>query len=309
MAARNAPPLPGGVYAALATPRREHSLDADTGVLFDYLDAIAGAGVSGFVLFGATGEFVHFDSGQRNLVASLAIKRSRVPVLVNVSHSSLEGAIQLAEGALEAGAAGVMLMPPYFFRYGDRDIFAFYAHFFRALEGRIAVYLYNLPFFTNALSPEMLTRLLTELPFRGMKDSSGSWETFELLRHLREQRDLRLMAGHEVIYLRARAGGADGIISGVASALPELMVAWDNAITAGQFQRAARLDQYAQEFLSWLNQFPATVGLKQAAVARGWKQNHFAAPPDEARLNEYRAWLKDWIPRVLAACKAPAVAE
>ena len=83
MTVRQAPPKPRGIYAALATPRRPNSIAADTSALFDYLDVVAKAGVDGFVLFGATGEFVHFDTGQRTLVASLAIKRSRVPVLVN----------------------------------------------------------------------------------------------------------------------------------------------------------------------------------------------------------------------------------
>lgn len=309
MPARIDPPRPGGIYAALATPRRENSIAADTGILFDYLDAIAKAGVNGFVLFGATGEFVHFDTDQRALVASLAIKRSRVPVLVNVSHSTLEGAILLAQGATEAGASGVMLMPPYFYRYSDRDILAFYSAFFAAIGDSVPVYLYNLPFFTNPLSAEVIRQLLTTLPFSGAKDSSGNWEMFEVLRQLRSERDFRLMAGHERIYLQARRAGADGIISGVAAAIPELMVALDRAILSGQDSRATELDQHVQDLLGWLDRFPATLGVKRAAVARGWKQNHSAGPADGALLAEYQSWLSGWIPRVLAACETAAVAE
>jgi dihydrodipicolinate synthase/N-acetylneuraminate lyase len=307
MTVRQAPPKPGGIYAALATPRRPNSIAADTSALFDYLDVVAKAGVDGFVLFGATGEFVHFDTGQRTLVASLAIKRSRVPVLVNVSHSTLDGAIALGQAAAEHGASGVMLMPPYFYHYPDRDIFAYYARFFEALGGRIPVYLYNLPIFTNPLSAELATRLLTEMPFAGVKDSSGEWDSFEMLRRARAQRDFRLLAGHEKIYPRARVSGADGVISGVAAAMPELMVALDRAILAGKQERAAQLDGYVHEMLAWLGRFPATVGIKQAAVARGWKQDHFAAPADPALLSEYRAWLSGWIPRVLAACAPEAL--
>jgi dihydrodipicolinate synthase/N-acetylneuraminate lyase len=309
MPVRPAPPLPGGVYAALATPRRPNSICANTGALFDYLDVVAKAGVDGFVLFGATGEFVHFNTEQRTLVASLAIKRSRIPVLVNVSHSTLDGAIELGQAAAEQGASGVMLMPPYFYHYSDRDIFAFYARFFEAMRGRIAVYLYNLPIFTNPLSAALATRLLTEMPFAGVKDSSGEWDSFETFRQLRAQREFRLIAGHEKIYLRARASGAAGIISGVAAALPELMVALDRAILAGKQERAAQLDGYVHELLAWLGRFPATVGIKQAAVARGWKQDHFAAPADPVLLAEYRDWLSAWIPSVLAACAPAAVAE
>jgi 4-hydroxy-tetrahydrodipicolinate synthase len=293
----------------LATPRRPNSIGADTATLFDYLDAVAKAGVDGFVLFGATGEFIHFNTEQRALVASLAIKRSRIPVLVNVSHSSLDGALELGHAAADHGANGVMLMPPYFYHYSDRDIFAYYSRFFGALADRIPIYLYNLPSFTDPLSAELATRLLTEIPLAGIKDSSGNWDLFETLSQLREQRDFRLFAGHEAIYRRARASGADGAISGVAAAMPELMVALDRAIVAGRQQRAAELDGYVQEMLVWLGRFPATVGIKQAAVARGWKQDHFATPADPALLAEYRAWLSTWIPGALAECAAPGVAK
>src|SRR6185437_6919329 len=103
-----------GVYAAVATPRVADSIEIDPAALFDYLDAIAQAGVDGIVLFGSTGEFVHFELADRMRVATLAIKRCRVPLLVNVSHSTLDGALDLADCAIEAGAAGLLLMPPYF---------------------------------------------------------------------------------------------------------------------------------------------------------------------------------------------------
>src|SRR5438552_19188477 len=97
-----------GVYAALATPRRPNSIEADAAALLDYLDAIVRAGVDGLVLFGSTGEFVHFDLGERMRLLMFAVRRSRVPVLVNVSHSTLVGAVDLAEHAVEIGASGLL---------------------------------------------------------------------------------------------------------------------------------------------------------------------------------------------------------
>src|SRR5690242_10145736 len=63
-----------GVYGAVATPRVADSIEVDPAALFDYLDAIAQAGVDGIVLFGSTGEFVHFEVADRMRVATLAIK-------------------------------------------------------------------------------------------------------------------------------------------------------------------------------------------------------------------------------------------
>src|ERR1700685_876672 len=134
MAKSKQSPRARGVYAALLTPRRPQTIEADAAALLDYLDAIVQAGVDGLVLFGSTGEFIHFDSAERNRVLALAIRRSRVPVLVNVSHSTLAGAVGRAEGAVAAGAAGLLLMPPYFYRYNDEQIAAFYSAFAKELR-------------------------------------------------------------------------------------------------------------------------------------------------------------------------------
>jgi 4-hydroxy-tetrahydrodipicolinate synthase len=121
--------LAHGVYAALATPRRAGLAEPDTAALLDYVDMVARAGVDGLVLFAATGEFVHFDAADRTHALKMAIRRSRVPVLVNVSHSTLEGALALADGAIDSGAAGLLVLPPYFYHYRQDDIHEFYMRF------------------------------------------------------------------------------------------------------------------------------------------------------------------------------------
>jgi 4-hydroxy-tetrahydrodipicolinate synthase len=300
-------PLPAsGVYAALATPRRSSSLEGDAAALLDYLDEITRAGVNGLVLFGATGEFVHFDVGERMRLLMFAVRRSRVPVLVNVSHSTLVGAVELAEHALEVGAAGVLLMPPYFYSYGDGQLARFYEDFVRFLGGKIPIYLYNLPSFTNRISAQLAQALLSSGAFAGIKDSSGEWQMFEALNALQPKRPFKLLIGNESLYLRARAAGADGVVSGVAAALPELLVAIDEAFCNSKLERAQQLDLHLQQFVEWLDKFPTTVGIKQTAAARGWKHEQFAIPLDEqttAILSAFRDWLRDWIPMVLSECR------
>jgi 4-hydroxy-tetrahydrodipicolinate synthase len=295
-----------GVYAALATPRRHNSIEADCGVLLDYLDAVVQAGVNGLVLFGSTGEFVHFDIEERIRVVALAIKRSRVPVLINVSHSSLAGAIMLAENAIVSGAAGLLLMPPYFYQYPDEQICEFYFQFLKMLDDKIPVYLYNLPAFTNALSVSVLTRLLSSGAFAGIKDSSGDWATFERLNDLRRAHPFELLVGSDSLYLRALQAGASGIVSGVAAAIPELIVSLDRAAKAADDQGAARLNERLAEFLVYVDRFPATIAIRQASVVRGWTGTDGAVPLDEdmaAEVIAFHAWFRDWLPIVLAECK------
>jgi dihydrodipicolinate synthase/N-acetylneuraminate lyase len=296
------PPVTG-VYAALVTPRQPHSIEADAASLFDYLDFVVAAGVDGLVLFGSTGEFIHFDVAERMRVLMLAIKRSRVPLLVNISHSTLVGAVDLAQDAIAVGAAGLLLMPPYFYRYSEEQIYEFYRQFVKMAEPTIPVYLYNLPFSTNPISAELAKRLFATGSFAGIKDSSGDWLLFEALNKLRPKLPFKLLAGNETIYLRARLAGANGIISGIAASLPELIVALDRAIEAQDLDRAHLLNKRLDEFLSYLSRFPATVAIKQAAAARGWKINHFAVPFDEdtaAEVIAFHQWFRAWWPSVLA---------
>lgn len=303
MATSNQPPRASGVYAALPTPRQKDSFEADAGVLLDYLEAIVQAGVDGLVLFGSTGEFVHYDAVERTRVLSLAIHRSRVPVLVNVSHSTLAGAIDIAQKAVDAGASGLLLMPPYFYRYAAEHIAAFYSGFVEALNGIAPLYLYNLPMYTNPIPADLAARLLSSGAFAGIKDSAVDWNSFEPLTTLRASVDFSLLVGNEVLYLRGRRAGADGIVSGVAAAVPELLVAMERAIRDCDFDRAERLDQRLQEFVAWVNKFPAAMAIKQAAAVRGWRVAQFATPLDaqtSQELTAFQRWLDDWLPGVLS---------
>ena len=304
MNSSNQKELAQGVYAALSTPRRKGLAEPDTAALLDYLDTIAQAGVDGIVLFGSTGEFVHFDVADRMHSLNLAIRRSRIPVLVNVSHSTLDGAVALADDAVEAGAAGLLLLPPYFYRYGEAEIEEFYLRFVLNIAERIPVYLYNIPAFTNGISASLATRLLGTGQFAGIKDSGGDWELFEALQKLRAKQPFQLLMGNERIYLRGRQN-ADGVVSGLAAVFPELVVELDKAFRENQHDRVTLLHGRLMEFLERVEQFPATLGIKQAAVARGWNFNSMAVPLGSQSLSElenFRQWFQTWFPQALKDC-------
>ena len=61
-----------GVMAACVTPRREGELNIELSALLEVIDFICSAGVNGIVLFGSTGEFVHFEKSDRSRAVSLA---------------------------------------------------------------------------------------------------------------------------------------------------------------------------------------------------------------------------------------------
>jgi len=289
-----------GVNVAAITPWREGPA-IDLGAAFELIEYLSASGAAGIALLGSTGEFLHFELAERLRLLCLGIKRSRVPVIAGVAHSSLDGALTLAREAACAGAAALLLMPPYFFHYSQPEIREFYLRFAAELKEPVPILLYNIPFFTSPIACETALELLATGLFAGIKDSSGDFAYFERLRAARDQRPFNLLVGNDIIFTRARAAGADGVISGVACAAPELMLGLERAIAAGAAEKTARLEARLQEFISWADRFPAPIGVREAVAVRGLKVGPSAVPfgPElQRQLAEFRAWFKTWLPEV-----------
>jgi 4-hydroxy-tetrahydrodipicolinate synthase len=294
--------LINGIYVAAVTPHRQgEGYEADVAAMLEMLDFLAAAGVNGITLLGSTGEFLHLTFDDRVRLVQLAVKRSRVPVLVGVGHSTLDGAVELGRAAIAAGAAGLLLMPPYFFRYSQEDIHEFYVQFAAAVGRSARIFLYNIPFFTNEIAIETATALLSTGQFAGIKDSSGQYGYFERLLAISKEKPFTLLVGSDRIYTQARRAGAHGIVSGVACAVPELLVALERALVKNLAADAARLDAKLQEFIAWHEQFPTPVAIKTAVHERGLTVGPLATPlaaASQKRLEEFREWFNGWLPDV-----------
>lgn len=294
-----------GVIAAAVSPRRPPESSIDLGVMLDLIDFLCDKGIHGIALLGSTGEFVHFDTEDRRHMVHLAAKRSRVPLLVNVSHSLLDGAVGLARDAASAGVAGVLLMPPYYFRYDGESVRAFYLAFARQLGDSVPIFLYNIPSCTNEIPSAVACELLAGGQFAGIKDSSGSVEYFDSLREAAARTPFTILSGSERIYVRSRLFGAHGAVSGIASAVPELMVALERSICGGDTERTHRIEALVLEFIARIEAFPMPVGIKEALKQRKLDVGGMASPlgPDgDRRLAQFGAWFREWLPGALRDC-------
>lgn len=296
----------GGVHVAALTPRRPQSALIDIGATLELVDYYTAQGVDGITLLGTTGEFMHFDTEDRARLASMAVKRSRVPVMVNVSHSTFDGALRLAEEATAAGAAGVLLLPPYYFRYSQDLIREFYLQFVKQMPRETKLLIYNIPLFVSEVKPETSLALLATGQFAGIKDSSGNWDAFVGFSELKKSTPFALFAGSDRLYSKGRAMGWSGVVSGIASCLPDLMVALGRAVDSQNQPKTQRLQQRLEEFVAWLEPFPTPVTMREAALFRKIKVGPHAIPMGGAtavKLDEFRAWLRDWLPGMERDCK------
>ncbi len=115
-----------------------------------------------------------------------------MPLLVNVSHSTLDGSVELAREAAASGAAGVFLMPPYYYKYSQDAIFQFYRGFCRVHASRLArVHRKRSGVYKSEIEIATALALLDTGLFAGIKDASGSWDAFTQLRDHKTKRPLR----------------------------------------------------------------------------------------------------------------------
>ncbi|HYL36843.1 MAG TPA: dihydrodipicolinate synthase family protein [Bryobacteraceae bacterium] len=295
-----------GVIVAAVTPRRAEQHSIDLGATLELIDFLASSGAHAIALLGPAGEFVHFALDDRRHMVTFAAKRSRVPLLINVSHSTLDGAVELAREAASAGAAALLLMPPHYYRYGADAIRTFYLAFAAAVGQAAPIYIGNAPRFTNELPPALAAELLASGFFAGIVDASGDVDAFQFLAQRAGQTRFTLLGGEERIYVAARRMGAAGVVSSAACPVPELMLALETAIREGVEERVRRLEARLIEFLDWIESFPPAAAVKEAAKQRGVKAGVVGAPlgqQDDYRLGQFREWFRTWLPAVLRDCQ------
>lgn len=274
--------------------------------MWDLLDYLVEHGAQGIVLMGATGEFLHFSTAERMRLMGVAAKRSQVPVIYNCSHSTFDGVVEMAQAADASGAAAILVMPPYFFQYKQDQIEAFYRQVVDAAQLRIPILLYNIPQFTNPIAFETAAALLEEGVVQGIKDSSGDLANFKKLHKLRQQHTFSLMLGNDSLAVAARSMGCDGIISGVACAIPELLIALDRAVMTGATEQATRLETRLRQFIEQADVLPTPMAVKQGTTARGLKGGpHSLSCDGKLRQDseKFQEWFKDWLPSVLTECR------
>ena len=291
---RTAKPVEG-VWAALLIPRRPSGA-LDIKALAREVDFLRNQGLMRVVLNGATGEYIRVS--RNDFRRALAVVQESIgedgEFLCGIGAADFRSSVALGRRALQAGARAVLLPAPYFFPYSQDDLQCYFRAAARELGGTIL--LYNLPRFTTPIATETALALIGSSPFiAGIKDSSGSLAILRELTVRKGEHATRIVGDDSALEPALREGVCDGVISGVAGVLPELIMGlW----------RSAPLEQPAlrlREFISWLSRFPVPWGLKWVAEWRGIAAAEFAWPLSEERrqaAKEFQKWFENWWPVV-----------
>ncbi len=177
------------------------------------VDRLMKLGATGVVASGCTGEFWSLSLEERKAVYADAVAAvaGRGTVIVGVGCVGPAETIALAREAKAAGADGVLVLPPYFVKLSDDEIFAHYKTVNAAVD--LPIMVYNIPGnAVNAVTPALADRLADLDKVVAIKESSGDWNNFYATMITVKDR-LRVFCGPSSVFGAPAVGlGADGTV-------------------------------------------------------------------------------------------------
>ena len=220
-------------------------------------------------LLGTTAEFCSISHETRRQVITEGCDAAggRIPVVVNVSDTSLEESLRLATVAAKEGAAGVAICPPYYYAISQDDLLRYTRRFVGSVD--LPVFLYNIPQNAHMEFAVETVRRLAELPdVVGLKNSSGSIHYVAEVGRVKAQRpEFSVLVGTEEIMVSAMEAGADGSVCGGANLFPSLYVKLFASIQNKQQPEMKRLQDLVVRVAGQIY----TVGSAPGSYLRGLK--------------------------------------
>jgi 4-hydroxy-tetrahydrodipicolinate synthase len=223
----------------------------------------------GLAVFGTTSEANSLAAEERStlldeLVASGA-DTSRM--MVGTGCCSITETVKLTSQAVKHGCAGVLLLPPFYYKGVSEE--GLYRYFSEVVERvgnpRLKIYLYHIPPVAMiGLTTGLVERLRKSYPdaIAGMKDSSGDWNNTRMFLDAFAHSGFDVFVGSEAFLLANMRNGGVGTISATANVNPaaihKLYAEWKNADADDQ---QAKLDVIRDFFRK---KYPMISGLKQA---------------------------------------------
>jgi 4-hydroxy-tetrahydrodipicolinate synthase len=235
-----------GILAAVVTP-----FDTDDRVdeprLRRLVDDLIADGVHGLVPGGSTGEFAALSGDERRLLLEIVMDQNagRVPVIAHTGAITTTEAIALSKHAAAAGAAGLLVLPP----YKDRLTVQETSDHLRSIadSGSLPVVVYNLPLATGVnLLPEDIAEMADRSPnIRYLKDTSGDFH--QLTRAIHDFGDVfTTFCGWDTMLLAALVEGAAGCILGSTNLIARPIVSLYDTVQAGDL--AGAREQWARMY-------------------------------------------------------------
>jgi len=278
-----------GVLAPVLTPFKRN-LAPDTELFVRFCRWLHEKGV-GLAIFGTNSEANSMSVAERSdlLAAVIAGGLPARALLPGTGTCAIPDSVRLSAEAAKAGCAGVLMLPPFYYKPVSEDgLFAAYSEVVeRVGDAKLKILLYHIPQLSGVpIPPGLIERLIKQYPgvFIGIKDSSGDFATTKGM--IERFPGFKVYCGSERFLLATMRAGGAGCISATANvnpaAIARLQRSWreENA----DEQQAALVDIRVV-----FEAYPTIAALKTAAARFGEAESFAAVCPPLTALTQDQA--------------------
>ncbi|BAP54392.1 dihydrodipicolinate synthase [Thioploca ingrica] len=195
------------------------------------------------IAVGTTGEAATLTHDEHCEVIQIVVEQvaGRIPVIAGTGSNSTAEAIDYTRYAQQAGAAGCLLVTPYYNKPTQEGLYLHYKKIAEAVD--IPQLLYNVPGRTACdLLPETVKRLAQIDNIVGIKEAVGDQERInELLKIATDQ--FIILSGDDATAMELILRGGKGTISVTANVAPQAMHAMCQQALAGDRAGAEAINQ------------------------------------------------------------------
>ena len=227
-----------GVLAPVVTPF-DKDLNPDAPRFIAHCKWLISQG-SGLAAFGTNSEANSLSFNERIALLDALLTAGVDPqrLMPGTGCCALTDSVRLTEHAVKAGCAGVLMLPPFYYKgVSDEGLYRNYSEIIeRVGDDRLRIYLYHIPpVAVVGITPKLVERLLKKYPtaIAGMKDSSGDWNNTKTFLDAFAKSGFDVFAGSESFLLANMRNGGAGCISATANvnpaAIDKLYREWQNA--------------------------------------------------------------------------------
>ncbi len=288
-----------GVYPAMLTPF--DNLGKINGpVVKDMVDFYIEKGMDGLFPVSSCGEFAHMTLDERKELIDMVTEHNngRLPVTPGAGATHPGHVIEVARHAQKAGCEAVVVCAPYYYEVTQGMVERYFETILEAVD--IPVILYNIPAFSNEISPTTISSLSIRENVIGVKDSSANMTN---LTHILDfvqnaKMDFQVLTGSEQMFYPFLCAGGKGSMTGMGAVVPEIMVAIKRHFEKGEYEKAKRAQYLMLPLLRLMLTVPFPVGFKAALETRGFQMGPLIQPFTEAEMVHYeevKPRLKDMI--------------
>ena len=250
-----------GSITALTTPFTESGM-LDLGAWRAQIDMQVRSGSAAIVVAGSTGEAATLSDEEYSQLIELAAIRvaGRIPVLAGTGLSSTAKTIRQTKLAKDSGADIALVVTPPYVRPTQAGLFAHYSAV--ADAAGIPVVLYNVPGRTGCdLQPQTVARLCSHGNIIGLKEAVGDEARWQELYPLASPA-FSLLSGDDPTFVRAIAGGAQGVISVASNVVPAVFARMCQLLLERNVAGAQVLDASLRNLYDFLGVEPNPVPVK-----------------------------------------------